>query len=90
MPGRETVAARRLRHGVPPVSTQATVSLVRVDSELRWIYQRPPSAVGRRRAGRAAAQQVVLAHHDGGDAMRDVREFRNEAGELDFESADEG
>src|SRR5262245_26798632 len=51
----ETIAARRRRRGVPRPSSQATLSLVRIDNELRWVYQRPPRAVGRRRARRAAA-----------------------------------
>ena len=51
----ESIATLRRRRGSVPGSALATVSLVRIDGVLRWTYQRPPRAVGSRRARRASA-----------------------------------
>ena len=50
----ESIATLRRRRGSVPGSGLASVSLVRIDGVLRWTYQRPPRAVGSRRARRAS------------------------------------
>jgi pimeloyl-ACP methyl ester carboxylesterase len=58
-PGRQpTLAGRRRRRGAVPESGLATVSLVRTDGVLRWVYRRPPRRVGSRRARRAGPGPV--------------------------------
>lgn len=56
--GGATIASLRRRRGAAQPSPLARVSLVRVDGELRWTYERPPRAVGGRRARRRAAHLV--------------------------------
>lgn len=51
----ESIAMLRRRRGSVSGSALATVSLVRIDGVLRWTYQRPPRAVGQRRASRVSA-----------------------------------